>query len=181
MPSRGNNERVKKSKQLTRRHKGAKNREGEVLSLLCDLRAFATLRETASSFHGLNHTFNAPVSLFAHINNAAISGQLSVIRKTKKEPKANCRGPPAGGRRGSRAKSHSPRRARRAQRQTGELFCALLFPNFFAACKGFLWNLESGILDAAIRPRCDLGALCGGSWLCFSSPRQKFRTEECST
>jgi hypothetical protein len=29
----------------------------------------------------------------------------------------------------------------------------LLFPNFFAACKGFLWNLESGILDVAIRPR----------------------------
>jgi hypothetical protein len=32
----------------------------------------------------------------------------------------------------------------------------LLFPNFFAACGGFFWNLESGILDAAIRPRQEL-------------------------
>ena len=52
------NERVKKSKQLTQRRKGAKSRKGEVHSLLCDLCAFATLRETALSVHGLIHTFN---------------------------------------------------------------------------------------------------------------------------
>ena len=114
---------------------------------------------------------NTPVPLFAHINNAVISGQLSAVRKTKKEPNANRRGQPAARRRGSRTKSHSPRSARRAHKQTGELFSVnsvLLFPNFFSACKDFPWNLESGILDAAIRPRC---VLCGESRLCFSSAK----------
>ena len=43
-----------------------------------------------------------------------------------------------------------------------------LFQNSFAACKDFLWNLESGILDAAIRPPC---GLCGVALLLAASTR----------
>ena len=53
-------ERVKESKRLAQSLKGAKNRKGEVLSLLCSLCVLCALRETDFSVRGFIHTFSAP-------------------------------------------------------------------------------------------------------------------------